>query len=76
MNSITQIIEEINKINPKFQQKISLNQKETADIIGVSPGTLENWRSEGLGPEYIKIASGKRGRVLYPKNSIAEFLLK
>lgn len=75
MSILTQIIEEINKINPKFKQLIALNQKQAADCIGVSSSTLESWRREGLGPSYIKINRGKRGRILYPKVTIAEWLV-
>ena len=71
--SITQIIEEINKTNPKFKQLIALNQKQTADIIGVSSSTLEVWRKEAIGPEYKKVNTGK-GRILYPKVAIAAWL--
>lgn len=74
MSSITQIIEEINKINPKFKQLIALNQKQAADCIGVSSSTLESWRRDGLGPSYIKMNRGKRGRILYSKVAIAEWL--
>jgi transposase-like protein len=75
MNSITQIIEEINKINPKYKTLIALNQKQTADAIGVSSSTLESWRREqGVGPQYKKVNSGKRGRILYTKQAIAEWL--
>jgi DNA-binding transcriptional MerR regulator len=41
-----------------------LDTKAAAPRIGVSPGTLENWRVQGLGPKFIK-ASGRRGKVLY-----------
>ncbi len=75
MNSITHIIEEINKINPKFKQLITFSQKQTADAIGVSSSTLEDWRRKAIGPNYIKVDAGKRGRVLYPKIAIAEWLL-
>ncbi len=74
MNIIAHNIEEINKINSKFKSLIALNQKQTAETIGVSSSTLESWRREGLGPSYIKVNTGKRGRVLYPKTSIAEWL--
>lgn len=73
MNSITQVIEEINKTNPKFKQLIALNQKQTADIIGVSSSTLEAWRRDAIGPQYKKVNTGK-GRILYPKIAIAEWL--
>lgn len=41
-----------------------LDTKSAAPRIGVSAGTLENWRTQGCGPKFIKTA-GKRGRVLY-----------
>lgn len=67
------ILEEINS-NPMFKKLITLSQKQTAEIIGVSSTTLINLRREGLGPSYIKIERGKRGRILYPKIEIAEWL--
>lgn len=33
-------------------------------VVGVAPGTLENWRSQGKGPQYVK-APGLRGAVRY-----------
>lgn len=74
MSSITQIIEEINKIDEKYKKLIALNQKQAAEAIGVSSSTLESWRKEGLGPSYIKMNRGKRGRVLYSKVAIAEWI--
>lgn len=41
-----------------------LDTKAAAPSIGVSPGTLENWRVKGVGPKFIK-TSGGRGKVLY-----------
>lgn len=69
-------INDINKYNPKFKNRIALNQSETAEILGVSPGTLENWRREGIGIEYIKTSNSKKSRVLYPKIAIAEYLTR
>jgi len=66
--------EEINMIDPIYKKLVCLNQKQTADILGISSGSLENWRKEGIGPSYKKIENGKRGRVLYPKSSIVEWL--
>lgn len=42
-----------------------LDSKAAAPCIGVSQGTLENWRVQGIGPKFIKTGSGKRGKVLY-----------
>lgn len=41
-----------------------LDTKSAAPRIGVSAGTLENWRVQGLGPKFIK-TPGRRGKVLY-----------
>ena len=41
-----------------------LDTKATAPRLGVAPGTLENWRVQGVGPKFIK-TPGKRGKVLY-----------
>lgn len=41
-----------------------LNTKEAAPLIGITAGTLENWRVAGIGPKFIK-TPGKRGKVLY-----------
>ena len=67
------ILEEINS-NPMFRKLICLNQKQAAEAIGVSSTTLILWRKDGFGPQYIKVERGKRGRVLYPKIEIAEWL--
>ena len=40
---------------------IHLNQRSLATRWGVSEATLERWRTEGLGPKYLKLC----GRVLY-----------
>lgn len=66
--------EEINMIDPLYKKLVCLNQKQTANILGISSGSLENWRKEGIGPSYKKIENGKRGRVLYPKSAIVEWL--
>lgn len=41
-----------------------LDTKDAAPCIGVSVGTLENWRCQGIGPKFIK-TPGLRGKVLY-----------
>lgn len=41
-----------------------LDTKLAAPCVGVSPGTLENWRTQGRGPKFIK-SPGRRGKVLY-----------
>jgi excisionase family DNA binding protein len=31
-----------------------LTNAEVARILGITPRTLENWRQQGRGPEYLK----------------------
>ena len=42
-----------------------LSTNQAAPKIGVSPGTLENWRSQGVWPKFIKTNAGRSGKVLY-----------
>jgi DNA-binding XRE family transcriptional regulator len=68
---VKQQLDLINEIDPKFKKKISLNEKEVAKIIGVSPSTMATRRKEGTGPEYKKFG----GRYLYNKTKLAEWLV-
>ena len=60
-------IEQIDKLG--FEKKLNLNSKQTAQILGVSPSSIEAWRKQGIGVDYIEVG----GRILYPKLKIAEF---
>jgi hypothetical protein len=72
-NSIEKIIEDINQIdNGRYKNQIVLNQLQVSKIIGVSSSSLEKWRKEGIGIEWKKVG----GRILYPKISIAKWLLQ
>jgi hypothetical protein len=46
-----------------------LNENELAQRWGVSPKTLQRWRSEGRGPKYLKLSK----RVSYPLDSVIDF---
>jgi predicted DNA-binding transcriptional regulator AlpA len=46
-----------------------LNEIELAQRWGVSPKSLQRWRSEGRGPRYLKLSK----RVGYPLDVIVEF---
>jgi hypothetical protein len=50
-----------------------LDTRAAAPRIGVSPGTLENWRVQGVGPKFIKTSPGSRGKVLYDPSDIEEW---
>ena len=46
-----------------------LTQDELADRWRMSPRSLERWRADGFGPEWIKM----RGRVLYRTEDVVAF---
>lgn len=39
----------------------------------VAMKTLATWRRTGRGPRHIKLASGRRGAVLYPLSAVEEW---
>lgn len=43
-----------------------LTQNELASRWRISPATLERWRSEGIGPQFLKLG----GQVRYPTADI------
>ena len=51
------------------QHEQHLNQRELAKRWGISPRTLERWRSIGFGPAFLKIGS----RVAYRLVDIEAF---
>ncbi|MDN5104138.1 hypothetical protein O8C79_02370 [Aliarcobacter butzleri] len=67
---INKKIEEINSLG--FKDKINLNVKEAAKVLGVSPSSLDNYRKMGIGADYIELA----GRRLYPKRALGEYLVR
>ena len=46
-----------------------LNQRQLADRWDVSEATLERWRTEGIGPVFLKL----QGRVLYRVEDVEFF---
>ena len=50
-------------------EKMVMSENELAQHWGVSPKTLQRWRSEGRGPRYLKLSK----RVTYPLVEIRAF---
>ncbi|MFZ6848084.1 MAG: helix-turn-helix transcriptional regulator [Thiobacillaceae bacterium] len=50
-------------------EKLVLSENELAQHWGVSPKTLQRWRSEGRGPYYMKLSK----RVVYPLAEIRAY---
>ncbi len=52
-----------------------LDQNKAAEFLGgISPRTLEKWRTQGGGPRYSKLGRTSRSRVLYDPRDLANFL--
>ncbi|MFN3629204.1 MAG: helix-turn-helix transcriptional regulator [Casimicrobiaceae bacterium] len=60
-------VDAINSLSPGDRRV--LNENELAQRWGLSPKTLQRWRSEGRGPRYLKLSK----RVSYPLESVIEF---
>ena len=60
-------VDAINGLSPGDRRV--LNENELAQRWGLSPKTLQRWRSEGRGPRYLKLSK----RVSYPLESVIEF---
>jgi len=56
-------------------KQLMLSPREVAQITGVSISTLDNWRRAGVGIPFKKMDRGRRGRVMYPKRSVAEWII-
>jgi predicted site-specific integrase-resolvase len=47
-----------------------MNQRQLANRWGVSEATLERWRSDGIGPVFLKL----QGRVMYRLEDIEAYV--
>ena len=47
---------------------------QVAEMLKLSPRTIEQMRVDGSGPPYVKTGGGKRCRVLYSRQAVAEWL--
>ena len=51
-------------------KKKALTPRQVEEAYSLDAGTLANWRSKGLGPEYVKVG----GKVLYMVNKLEAWL--
>ena len=68
--------EEIKSLN--LTKGLNLNSKQTAQVIGVATSTIEKWRVEGTGIEYVAVpcfGKKKMARCLYPIRNIAKWMV-
>lgn len=52
---------------------ILLDGEQVAEILGVSPSTLEKWRWKKSGPAYVQ-SEGKGGKVRYRLSDIKAYI--
>jgi predicted DNA-binding transcriptional regulator AlpA len=50
-----------------------LTTPEAAELIGIKPGTLKLWRSQGRGPRYLKKPGGQRTPVRYRAQDVEKW---
>lgn len=55
---------------PELRNFRALGEREAAAILGVSRGTLSNWRSLGRGPHYFR--AGNRS-IRYALDAVLDF---
>jgi len=48
-----------------------MSERAVADLLGVSPRTLQGWRLRGTGPAYRKLG---RKRIVYMPEDLREYL--
>ena len=65
--ALQKIIKEIDDLG--YKKQINLKTSDVSRILGVSNSTIEKWRKEGIGIDYIMVD----GRVMYPIKAIARF---
>ncbi len=49
---------------------VLLTTVEAADLLRLSPRTLEDMRVTGSGPRYFKLGPGKRSKVVYRREDL------
>ena len=61
----------VNKTTTSGRACLSVNTAEAAEMLGISAGTLQNWRYLGQGPKYARVGGN---RVLYPIAELKKWL--
>lgn len=59
---------------PSHQLPTLLPSDDAAILLGLKPQTLRAWRLRGMGPPYVRIGHGQRGRVFYRGDDLSRWL--
>ena len=54
-------------------KQTALSTHQLADRWNISPQTLENWRSQGKGPKYVKLGQGKSSPIVYRMSDVEKY---
>ena len=61
-------------LNQRYN-KATLTKKELASELGVSVSSINSYIVKGTGiPEYIKVGTGKNGKVLFPLVNVVSYI--
>lgn len=53
------------KVNIESQPQLLYNTEQAAALLGLNVKTLRQYRQEGRGPNYMRVANSKRARAFY-----------
>lgn len=51
-----------------------LTTEEVAELLGVAPGTVENWRYKQEGPRFVKLGYKRHSPVRYRPEDVQAFI--
>lgn len=51
-----------------------LTTEEVSSMFSLAESTLRRWRTEKIGPKYIKLSKGQKGAIRYRKEDIIDFI--
>jgi predicted DNA-binding transcriptional regulator AlpA len=51
-----------------------VNEDQLAEYLGMASSTLRKWRSDGVGPKFIKLGGTDNGCIRYAENDIAAYI--
>lgn len=54
---------------------VYLSRPQVAEMLCLKTATLRTWVSQGRGPSFVKMGSGRSARVLYPLQEVERYLL-
>ena len=64
------MLNEKHNASHSVQTETYLTNNEAAELLKISPRTLERLRVTGTGPSFLKAGTGKHSRVLYKHSEI------